>query len=71
MNENIALIQVKLGLSDTKIAAALGITRQTWANWRRGRSCPQFAMLSLRCIMELRRLDAENDNLPHTLRFNP
>lgn len=69
--EYIACMQNKLGLSDTKIAAALGITRQTWANWRKGKSCPEFAQTALKCIMELRRIDASNDNLPPPLRFKP
>lgn len=60
-------IQTRLGLSDTKLAQALGITRQTWANWRKGRSCPPFAQCALRCMMELRRLDPANDNLPGRL----
>jgi DNA-binding transcriptional regulator YiaG len=69
--EKIIEIQSRLGLSDGKIAKALGITRQTWRNWRRGSTCPQFASMSLQCIMELRRLDPVNDNLPATLRFRP
>lgn len=69
--EEITEIQLRLGLSDTKIAKALGVTRQTWANWRKGRPCPEFVKLSLKCIMELRRLEPANDNLPGPMRFNP
>jgi DNA-binding transcriptional regulator YiaG len=61
-------VQQRLGLSDTKIAASLCVTRQTWANWRKGRCCPPFAIVALRCMMELRRLQPDNDNLPSNMR---
>ena len=67
--DEIIAIQNQLGLSDTKIAAALGITRQTWANWRRGRPCPPLAQNALRWMLTLRRLDPANDNLPQAVRF--
>lgn len=66
--EEIISIQNELGLSDGKMAQALGVTRQTWRNWRRGCKCPAFAQNGLRWMMELRRLDAANDNLPTRVR---
>jgi DNA-binding transcriptional regulator YiaG len=69
--EEIQAIQERLGLSDGKMALALGITRQTWRNWRRGQPCPQFARNALRWLMELRRLDPANDNIPDRIRHKP
>jgi DNA-binding transcriptional regulator YiaG len=66
--ETIETIQRRLGLSDGKMAAALGITRQTWRNWRTGRKCPEFAQNALQWLMELRRLSPSNDNLPERIR---
>lgn len=66
--EDIISIQQKLGLSDGKMAQALGVTRQTFRNWRRGCKCPLFAQNALRWMMELRRLDPANDNLPQKVR---
>lgn len=66
--EDIIAIQQKLGLSDGKMAQALGVTRQTFRNWRRGCKCPVFAQNALRWMMELRRLDPANDNLPQKIR---
>jgi DNA-binding transcriptional regulator YiaG len=66
--DHFASIQRQLGLSDGKMAAALGITRQTWRNWRLGMTCPEFAQNALRWLMELRRLSPANDNLPDRLR---
>jgi DNA-binding transcriptional regulator YiaG len=57
-------MQAELGLSDGKMAQALGVTRQTWRNWRRGCRCPLFAQNALRWMMELRRISPANDNLP-------
>lgn len=62
-------IQTRLGLSDTRMAAALGVTRQTWRNWRMGRPCPLFVQNSLRWLMELRRLSPANENIPERMRF--
>ena len=64
-------VQQRLGLSDTKLAAALGVTRQTVGNWRKGKCCPAFVVVALRGLMELRRLDPANDNLPPPMRFTP
>ncbi len=66
--DEIKKIQEELGLSDGKMAQALGVTRQTWRNWRRGCKCPMFAQNSLRWMMELRRLSPANDNLPIKIR---
>lgn len=66
--DEIIAIQQELGLSDGKMAAALGLTRQTWRNWRTGRACPVFAQQALRWMMELRRLAPANDNLPERMR---
>lgn len=66
--EEIQEIQQRLGLSDGKMALALGITRQTWRNWRTGQPCPPFAKQALRMMMELRRIDPANDNLPQRVR---
>ena len=66
--EFVVTIQKELGLSDGKMAAAIGVTRQTVRNWRRGQACPAFAQNALRWMMELRRLDAANDNLPSGVR---
>lgn len=62
--EDIKAVQHELGLSDGKMAEALGVTRQTWRNWRRGCKCPLFAQNAMRWMMTLRRLDPANDNLP-------
>ena len=62
-------VQRTLGLSDGKMALALGVTRQTVRNWRRGSPCPIFAQNALRWMMELRRLDPSNDNLPALIRL--
>lgn len=62
-------LQQQLGLSDTKMAAALGVTRQTWRNWRSGRTVPTLAQNALRWLMELRRVSPSNDNIPPRLRF--
>lgn len=66
--DEVVAIQRELGLSDGKIALALGITRQTWRNWRRGCKIPLFAQHALKWMMELRRLDPANDNLPSKIR---
>lgn len=62
--EELLEMQSKLKLSDGKMAQALGVTRQTWRNWRRGCRCPLFAQNALRWMMELRRISPANDNLP-------
>lgn len=67
--EDIISIQQKLGLSDGKMAQALGVTRQTWRNWRRGAKCPKFAQNALLWLMELRRIEPANDNLPDRIRM--
>lgn len=66
--EQIIEIQEKLGLSDGKMAQAIGVTRQTWRNWRRGEKCPVFAQNALRWMMELRKVSPANDNLPNRIR---
>lgn len=67
-SEDVFEIQKQLGLSDTKFAEAVGVTRQTIRNWRRGISVPRFARNALRWMMELRRIDPANDNLPPKVR---
>lgn len=66
--QDIIAIQQMLGLSDAKMAASLGITRQTFRNWRTGRACPPLAQNAIRWMMELRRIEPANDNLPQTVR---
>lgn len=61
-------IQDQLGLSDNRMAQALGVTRQTWRNWRRGCKCPTLAQNAIRWVLELRRLEPANDNLPNRFR---
>jgi DNA-binding transcriptional regulator YiaG len=61
-------IQQLLGLSDTKMAKALGVTRQTIRNWRTGGTWPPFARNAMRWMIALRRLDPANDNLPPGVR---
>jgi transcriptional regulator with XRE-family HTH domain len=68
-HESIIRLQKSLGLSDGKLALALGVTRQTVRNWRIGSACPAFAQNALRWMMELRRLDPSNDNLPDLVRL--
>lgn len=68
--EEIVKIQQELGLSDGKLAQALGLTRQTWRNWRTGKACPTFSQLALGWMMELRRIQPSNDNLPTRVRGN-
>ena len=70
-SSEISAIQQELGLSDAKLAQSLGITRQTVRNWRKGMACPIFAQNALKWMMELRRLDANNDNLPPLVRCAP
>lgn len=65
---DIIALQQQLGLSDSKIAAAVGVTRQTWRNWRTGHTIPVFAQRALIWMMTLRRLDPANDNLPARVR---
>ena len=67
--EMICEIQMTLGLSDNKMAKALGVSRQTWRNWRRGCKCPQLAQNAMRWMLELRRLSPANDNLPERIRY--
>lgn len=67
--ESVLSMQKALGLSDGKMALALGVTRQTVRNWRRGSQCPVFAQNALRWMMELRRLDPANENLPELIRL--
>lgn len=69
--EDFINIQRRLELSDGRIAKALGVTRQTWRNWRCGRPCPRAMQHYLAVLLELRRLDPSNDNLPPPLRFKP
>ena len=63
-DQKIINIQQYLGMSDRKLALALGVQRQTVRNWRIGRPCPVLAQNALRWMLELRRLDPANDNLP-------
>ena len=65
---DIIALQQQLGLSDRKIADALGVTRQTWRNWRTGEKCPAFAQRALCWMMTLRRVEPSNDNLPPGVR---
>ena len=67
--EMICEIQRTLGLSDNKMAKALGVTRQTWRNWRTGCTCPVLAQNAMRWMLELRRLSPSNDNLPERVRY--
>lgn len=67
--ETISEIQAALGLSDNKMAQAMGVTRQTFRNWRNGCTCPLLAQNAFRWMLELRRLDPQNDNLPERVRF--
>lgn len=60
--------QAMLGLSDNKLAAAIGVTRQSVRNWRNGGSFPVFAQNALRWMMALRAADPANDNLPETVK---
>lgn len=46
-------IQKRSGLNDTKFAKAIGITRQTWRNWKLGRTIPALAENALRWLDEL------------------
>lgn len=61
-------IQSNLGLSDGKMAISLGVTRQTFRNWRTGKACPVLAQNAIKWMMELRRIEPSNDNLPQTVR---
>lgn len=69
--DKISELQQALGLSDGKMAQSLGVTRQTFRNWRMGAKCPLFAQNALRWMLELRRISPANDNLPERVRFNP
>ena len=61
-------LQRRLCLSDGKMARAIGVTRQTWRNWKTGRKCPKLAMNALRWMAELHRISPANDNLPERIR---
>lgn len=67
--DELVALQQRLGLSDNRMAQALGVTRQTWRNWRTGRAFPPLARNAVRWLMELRRISPSNDNLPDRLRF--
>lgn len=68
------LIIEELGLSDAALAAALGVSRQTATNWRTGHSgwktgrMPGIVATALRSLVELRRLEPGNRELPDALR---
>ncbi len=66
--DDLLALQSETKLSDAKIAGALGITRQTWRNWRTGGPFPLNAQNGVRWLLELRRIDPSNDNLPESLR---
>ncbi len=66
--EEIISVQQSLSLSDRKIATALGVTRQTFRNWRTGSNCPELAQNAIRWMLEIKRLDQNNDNLPPIMR---
>lgn len=68
--EDFKKLQTESSLSDRKIAEALGVTRQTWRNWRSGRVCPVFVQNAMRWLLAIRQLDPNNDNIPSALR-NP
>lgn len=61
-------LQKSLNLSDRKMAEALGVTRQTWRNWRTGRPIPVFVQNAMRWMIAVRTLDPSNDNLPDKLK---
>lgn len=65
----IAEVQRQLGLSDTKLASALGCTRQTVANWKKGRPFPPLAANAVRWVLELRRVDPTNTQIPAHIRL--
>lgn len=67
--DDLVELQKRLGLSDNRMAQALGVTRQTWRNWRTGRAFPPLARNALRWLLELRRISPANDNIPERLRF--
>lgn len=67
-SEEIISIQQALGMSDRKIAIALGVTRQTFRNWRTGSNCPPLAQNAIKWMLEIKRLDPDNDNLPDALK---
>lgn len=67
-NTEIASVMADLGLSDGKMAIAVGVTRQTVRNWRRGAAYPPIAQNAIKWMMELRRIDPDNDNLPKNVR---
>lgn len=69
--DELVALQQRLGLSDSRMAQALGVTRQTWRNWRTGRNIPPLARNAIKWLIELRRLSPANDNLPDRLRFIP
>lgn len=60
-------VQREHGLSDGKLAKALGVTRQTVINWRRS-GMPLLAQNALIWLLELRRIDPSNCHLPAVLR---
>lgn len=70
-DKRILSLQSALGLSDGKLAKALGVTRQTVRNWRRGCKVPQFADNSIRWLLALHAVDPANDNLPDAFRAKP
>lgn len=74
--EDFQRAQAELGLSDGRMATVLGITRQSWRNWRTGRETKRggqrpLVELAIRALLELRRLDPENPTLPDAIRGKP
>ncbi|MBL0946235.1 MAG: hypothetical protein IBJ04_18115 [Hydrogenophaga sp.] len=72
--EQLAQWQDDLGLSDERMARALGLTRQTWRNWRVGHSgwkrgrLPPNVQTALRYLWTLMEVDPHNHTLPADLR---
>ena len=68
MGRDFVSIYNNLGISDGKLADAIGVTRQTVRNWRKSNSCPTFALNAMLWLSELRVADPINDNIPLVLR---
>ena len=75
--QRLEALRAEMGLSPGKMAAALGIERQTYAGWMQGRpgwkrgKFPPFKALSIKILLELRAIDPSNPELPEALRANP
>ena len=75
--DRLEALQAELELSDARMAAALGMTRQAYSAWKRRipgwkkNQFPAFKVLGIRLMLELMKVDPGNETLPEAFRINP